>query len=467
MRRITTLRTAVVPLDSIQPHPANPRRGDVQRIARSLQAHGLYRPLVVQQSTGHVLAGNHTWQAAAHLGWKRITVVKVDVDDDQARRILLVDNAAADAATYDTDALTALLADIGRSADRLEGTGYGPDDLARLLAPQVAAQPDQPDQHLGSLAAEFGWPPFSVVDTRQGPWLDRNRYWRTLGIRPEVGREHADGAYDTAPTNPVSAKILDMQGGLSLFDPTLCELVYRWYCPPGGLILDPFAGGPVRGIVAGQLGYRYRGIDLLPEQVEANRRNTAELPWPACTERPTWDCADAAQALTGRKAPGLADLLFSCPPYYDLEVYSDQPADLSHMSPDDFDQAHADIIGKAVSRLHPDRFAVWVVGDVRDPDGYPRNLARKTIDAFTAAGARWHDELILVKPAGTAPLRAGTPMRTNRRLTRVHQHALVFLKDHAAHDRALVFVKGTPRKAAKAVNPPDTPPSKPRKDKPA
>jgi DNA modification methylase len=47
----------------------------------------------------------------------------------------------------------------------------------------------------------------------------------------------------------------------------LCEIAYRWFCPPGGTVLDPFAGGSVRGIVAAKLGRRYFGVDLRAEQV--------------------------------------------------------------------------------------------------------------------------------------------------------------------------------------------------------
>src|SRR6185312_2502284 len=65
--------------------------------------------------------------------------------------------------------------------------------------------------------------------------------------------------------------------GTSIFDPVLCEIAYRWFCPPGGLVLDPFAGGSVRGIVAAKLGRRYLGVDLRPEQIEANRAQWAEI----------------------------------------------------------------------------------------------------------------------------------------------------------------------------------------------
>ncbi len=118
-------------LGSVVPHPDNARRGDVATIARSLEEHGQYRPIVVQASTGYIIAGNHTWRAAESLGLAEIDVMRIDVTDDEARRILLVDNRTSDLATYD-----ASLADVLRSlteTDRgLSGTGFDETFLVAL-----------------------------------------------------------------------------------------------------------------------------------------------------------------------------------------------------------------------------------------------------------------------------------------------------------------------------------------------
>src|SRR5215210_3441174 len=86
------LQTLAVPLADLRPYDANPRRGDVEAIKASLQAHGQYRPIVVNRPTMQVLAGNHTLEAARELGWVTIAATFVDVDDEQAKRIVLVDN---------------------------------------------------------------------------------------------------------------------------------------------------------------------------------------------------------------------------------------------------------------------------------------------------------------------------------------------------------------------------------------
>ena len=114
-------------------------------------------------------------------------------------------------------------------------------------------------------------------------------------------------------------------GGVSVFDPVLCEVAYRWWSPDGGQVVDPFAGGSVRGIVAGMLGRRYWGCDLRSEQVEANEHQADAL---EVVPRPSWVAGDALEVLDD--APD-ADFVFSCPPYGDLEIYSDDPRDLSNM----------------------------------------------------------------------------------------------------------------------------------------
>ncbi len=102
----------LVPVDALSPYPGNPRRGRLDVIVESLSQHGQYRPIVVNQRTMQVLAGNHTLEAAKHLGWDDIAVSYVDVDEDTAKRIVLVDNRSNDLAVYDDSALVGLLDEL-------------------------------------------------------------------------------------------------------------------------------------------------------------------------------------------------------------------------------------------------------------------------------------------------------------------------------------------------------------------
>ena len=222
--------------------------------------------------------------------------------------------------------------------------------------------------------------------------------------------------------------------GTSIFDPVLCELAYRWFCPPGGTILDPFAGGSVRGIVASALGRQYIGIELRAEQVEANRMQADRI----CSDpMPVWHIGDSRYI--GKHCEDVqADFIFSCPPYADLEVYSDNPADLSTLKYSDFRRDYGDIILATADLLKPDRFACFVVGDVRDKKGLYYGFPWHTIEAFERAGLRLYNEAVLVTAVGSLPIRAGRAFESARKLGKTHQNVLI-------------FVKGNPKSATAAV----------------
>lgn len=220
--------------------------------------------------------------------------------------------------------------------------------------------------------------------------------------------------------------LANMAPGTSIFDPVLCEVAYRWFSPHGGTVLDPFAGGSVRGIVAALLGRHYVGMDLRADQVEANRRQANQI----CRDvAPVWHTGDSRTITTA--APGEYDFVFSCPPYADLERYSDDPLDLSTMKYADFVTAYREIIAAAVAMLRPDRFACFVVGDVRDKRGIYRNFVSDTISAFQDAGAMLYNEAILVNQVGSSALRASKQFVSGRKLVKTHQNVLIFLKGDA------------------------------------
>lgn len=120
------------PIDNFIPHPRNVREGDIGAISLSLEAHGQYRPIIIQKSTSQIIAGNHTWKAAKSLGWTEIAVQVLDIDDDKALRILLADNRATDLASYDEHALAEILSEFARSFD-MSGLLWDQDDLDDLL----------------------------------------------------------------------------------------------------------------------------------------------------------------------------------------------------------------------------------------------------------------------------------------------------------------------------------------------
>lgn len=132
--------TETIPIDSVTAFDGNARQGDIGAICESLARFGQYRPIVVNRPDGRILVGNHTWRAARHLGWTHIAATFVDVSDEQATRIVLIDNRSADLASYDDDRLLALLT----STPTLTGTGFSADDLDDLLNDVRNSRPSKP-----------------------------------------------------------------------------------------------------------------------------------------------------------------------------------------------------------------------------------------------------------------------------------------------------------------------------------
>jgi hypothetical protein len=267
----------------------------------------------------------------------------------------------------------------------------------------------------GPVAEMFTFPPFTVLDARAGEWQDRKRAWAAMGIQGEVGR--GDNLIKYSQSASLGEK------DTSIFDPVVCELAYRWFCPEGGQVIDPFAGGSVRGIVAGALGRNYWGCDLRAEQIAANEQQADDI---APTVRPVWVCGDSRDTLAD--APD-ADLLFSCPPYGDLERYSDHESDLSAMSWTGFSIAYRLILHRAAARLKANRFACFVVGNFRDTStGFYRDLVGETVAAMREAGLGYYNEAVLVTSVGSASMRVTKQFNAGRKLCKTHQNVLVFCK---------------------------------------
>lgn len=150
-----TLDALRVPITGLVPYGDNPRRGNTDVIVDSLKRHGQYRPIVVRAKTFEVLAGNHTLAAARELGWTEIAATFIDCTDDEAARIVLVDNRAADLGHYDDQVLADLLNGL---AGDLDGTGYDADDLAALDALAHPANSTDDLQAALDAADESVWP---------------------------------------------------------------------------------------------------------------------------------------------------------------------------------------------------------------------------------------------------------------------------------------------------------------------
>ena len=272
------------------------------------------------------------------------------------------------------------------------------------------------------LRDRFIEPPFSVLDTKSGNWQRRKQLWRNLGIKSEIGRDNKKVNAIRLETNGEDISKNPYQ---SIFDPALCEVLYHWFCPDGGEIIDPFAGGSVRGVVANYLGYNYTGIDIREEQIDSNRDQAMDIL--EITNQPNWYVGDSDKVLDGGFNKEF-DFVFSCPPYSDLEVYSDLEDDISNMPYDQFMSIYESIISKSCKLLKEGCYACFVVGEIRNKKGNYIGFVPDTITAFKKCGMELYNEAILLNPIASASMRANGNMKSDK-LVKVHQNILVFKKE--------------------------------------
>lgn len=394
-------------IKDIRPYPHNPRKNAaaVDAVAASIRAFGFNQPIAVD-AEGVIVVGHTRYKAARKLKMDVVPVVVLDdLTPEQIAAYRLADNKTGDLAEWDDVRLHAELLAL----PDIDMALFGFDDI-------LGDRGHDADHPKRSMAADFGVPPFSVLDVSQKDWAKRKKEWLALGIRSEESREDVK-TYDVTTQYGCQCK-----NAVSVFDPVLCELMYRWFDVPGGTVFDPFAGGSVRGVVAESLGHPYTGIELRADQVEVNRQNASDI-----GVAPVWHCDDSRN-MDAHVEDASQDLLFTCPPYADLEVYSDDPADLSNKEYPEFLALYREIMHKAAAKLKDNRFAVVVVGEVRDKTGAYYNFVGDTVRTFLEAGLVYYNEIILATAIGTLPIRAGRIMSTARKIGKRHQNVLVFYK---------------------------------------
>lgn len=314
----------------------------------------------------------------------------------------------------------------------------------------------------GVLGKSFLCPPYSVLNAHTAWWINRKNAWLALGLLPAAGRR-AGGTEGSASVNgltygmnpdaykgevrertktpgivPARPKLRKLvNGGTSAFDPVLCELMLRWFCPEAGGVLDPFCGGPTLAVVSAMLGREFLGVELREGQVDATveqcERTLGELRGRVIIR---WD--SAFQALADMTPA--TDFVFTSPPYFDLERYSTEGDDLSNCKSygDYLDDMEG--VGKQLFRvLRNNRFCALLLGDVRDEGGFARGLPGDVCRRFRRAGFRLYNEIVYHgSKGGSMRLRAGRQFDHSRKVGRIHQ-------------TCFVFVKGDPVKATRAV----------------
>lgn len=188
----------------------------------------------------------------------------------------------------------------------------------------------------------------------------------------------------------------------------------------------------MRGLVSMYLGNYYTGVDLRQEQIDENSKALEKLirtDPSACQmeNKPTWHCGDSMDIKEIVNQSGF-DFLLMCPPYGDLEKYSDDPKDISNMTYENFISTYSEIISRTVSLLKNDAYCAVVISDIRDKKGIYRGFYSDTIKAFNDAGCSLYNDIVKIDPVATAALRADLQFKNGRKVVRTHQNVLVFIR---------------------------------------
>lgn len=409
----------------LKAYQRNPRNNEnaIEAVAESIKQFGFRVPLVIDKDNV-IVCGHTRLKAAQRLGLDKVPcVVADDLTPEQIKAYRLADNKTAELAEWDFELLEKELAELSE----IDMSLFGFEDL---FDDEEENDLDEAMEEVRpTLQEKYIIPPFSVFDTKQGYWQDRKEAWKKI-IKSDEGRDEAllgKGLKDLAAKYYSNNTLT----GTSIFDPVLCEVLINWFCPVGGKILDPFAGGSVRGLVSVLLGNQYTGVDLSERQIQANIKNYNAL---AGTNdfngnelsAPNWINDDSTNI--DKIINDKYDFLLTCPPYADLEVYSDDPRDISNMPYDKFKEAYTEIIVKATEKLKDNAFVAIVVGEVRDKHGYYYNFVGDTIEACRSAGLKYYNECILLNQIATGAMRADRQFAAGRKVVKTHQNVLIFLK---------------------------------------
>lgn len=450
-------------------HPEDQRR-DVEKLLEEIgQVAGL---LARRESDGSILLlDGHLRTDIADDRVLRVDIT--DLTEEEGRLILALFDRTTGMAGINLAKAQGLLA--GLQASR-PGWRLQLSDAAKAMQAQARQAAQRMNSSPGgvasiTLAERFGAPPFSVLDTRSGTWQDRKRAWLSIGVRAtHSAKRPADAGADKvehrlmgsdAANDPdyyrrkaqVEAmlgekiSIEEFQrfyyeqpdryaGGSSSSDPVLAELMLKWFSPQGGSVFDPFGGPSAIGIVAAWLGMKLTAIEIRQDQCDENRavwKSVLEqFPESKGKPSPLWLCGDSGGGRMINTLPEQEafDIVYTSPPYFDLERYSGGNADGSAF------KSYAEFVRwlgmtarDCAARLKQNRFFVWKVGEVRDPEtGVYRNFVADCVAVCQRAGLLYYNEIILLNAVGSVCTRAGRQFGGTRKIGRVHQTMLVFYK---------------------------------------
>jgi hypothetical protein len=215
----------------------------------------------------------------------------------------------------------------------------------------------------------------------------------------------------------------------SEFNPLISQNITNFWSKEGNIIIDPFAGR-TRGIVSGLTNRKYYGFEISKEVydsvinvIESGKNKFKDEFKPIIYN-------DDSINLNKYNLP-LADLIFSCPPYWDLEKYPSTPGQLS-----DIKEYHIflkklkDILKKSIDNLKYNGYVCLVVGDFRK-NGRIIDLTTDVINMMNTIDniVLWDKIVLQNVNFGHASKRFGS-IKHKKITAKVTEYLLVFKKEN-------------------------------------
>ena len=437
-----------IKLTQIEPADYNPRtitEDAKKKLRNSIETFGLVEPIIINVNNNRIVSGHQRYDILLDMLMESDNLAEREFDylvkddygyifdfnqlqiknEDYEKALNIVLNNTNLMGDYDYQKLEGLLTELEFNGFNLEFTGfddfevdslnfgsdfeYGIDDNSNIdeRIGELVSKYDDDEKANGVLIKKYLVPPFSVLNTNMGYWDIRKKYWQDLIQDNAETREKVQGKL-----------------GTSLLDSTLAEVIIHWFTPyfDSNNVFDVFAGDTVFGYIASYKGNTFTGIELREEQVELNNERVKPL------NPNSHYYTDDGQNVLNHIEENSQDLFFSCPPYFDLEVYSDLPNDASNQNNyEDFLNIIRIALTNGAKCLKENRFAVIVVGDIRDKNGAYYGFPSDIIQIMKDAGLHYYNELILYNRIGSARIRADQSFK-NRKIIKIHQNVLVFYK---------------------------------------
>lgn len=432
-------------------NPRTIKDDDFKKLVQSIEANPDYfeaRPLILSDRTGDlvIIAGNQRYKAAKELKLKEVpTFLIKDLTEEREKEIIIRDNVSN--GQWDWDILA-----NEWNIEKLNDWGldlpvWSEQDTEIINEP--ATFDNNKDEEITAiikLKERFVVPPFTILDSRQGYWNERKSYWQTLIndygesrentlrkskssfpqyyhhkniVQLKIGHKLTNTEFEEKYFDEIY-KNSTILNNVSILDPVLSEIINKWFGLEKCKTFDCFAGDSVFGYVSSYLGNQFTGIELRQEQTDLNNEKIKGFP-------SKYICDDGQNVLKHIEKNS-QDLLFSCPPYFNLEVYSDLPNDASNQKEyKDFLKILDNAFTNAIKCLKDNRFAVITVGDVRDSKGFYYRFVDDIKDIFKNNDLHLLNELIFIEKVGNLAMRANKLME-NRKIGKCHQNVLVFFK---------------------------------------